>query len=634
MSSVFSKSQSKPQPPKTISSLPPDLIVRVFSYLPVIDLPNVACASRRFKILVYSDGVYEPKLRFLGILECGNDSGDKAMNKLSKKIKQLPGGHMLPGSLKYLETGSLWNKEAVDSPYSSSPRTISSALPGTKITIGAGGLKALRAKNRKTIEFGGMKKSESSIASLHTLLGKPSSASTGRIGREIFQQTYSTIYPYYVDFRESQKDARVFKDFKEIAEVATILRRLRLFSQAKFLVNNEDTNLALETTIEWFESTILGNFERAYDSNQTSEMRRNAIASFQLNGGSACVQLFISKNPIFFDSTFNPSLVTSKLPSLSGPSVGYDLGDDFAKFMDHTLVNLNKQAEIIVLVFPPETDAMTVLISKVFEDSITEYVQAVILASKEREGLTIYLHTLAVCVHCCSQLVSFLETNTTGVKINTQALKETVANLFRPYAAKYIESELHHAKKKFADEIDRWNHMKRESKKLRAGTNGATFFDQNKAQAHKRQVLKTFKNILFAPVALTQAVGSAVGSAIVQASNLNRVQPHRALSKKHGSLIDTDTDDEDEDEDEEDEEEQPRLVTASPSSIKQKSSLMGGAAEIQHYNYDQEQLKQLDNGSLGSLVNLELAMSLIHTDKESLGRALVITGNTDWEKMQ
>jgi len=38
--------------------------------------------------------------------------------------------------------------------------------------------------------------------------------------------------------------------------------------------------------------------------------------------------------------------------------------------------------------------------------------------------------------------------------------------------------------------------------------------------------------------------------------------------------------------------------------------------------------------SMNSLVSLELSLHLMHTDKESLGRALVITANTDMTKLR
>ena len=42
---------------------------------------------------------------------------------------------------------------------------------------------------------------------------------------------------------------------------------------------------------------LLGQFDNAYDKHDIHEMRVNAYASFQLNGGLGCVNAFISKNP-------------------------------------------------------------------------------------------------------------------------------------------------------------------------------------------------------------------------------------------------------------------------------------------------------------------------------------------------
>ncbi len=41
----------------------------------------------------------------------------------------------------------------------------------------------------------------------------------------------------------------------------------------------------------------------------------------------------------------------------------------------------------------------------------------------------------------------------------------------------------------------------------------------------------------------------------------------------------------------------------------------------------------VDDESINTLISLELALHLIHADKESLGRVLVITANTDMTKL-
>ena len=474
-----SKDSAAPsQPAKTIFSLPPDLIIRVFTFLPVPTLPTVACVSRRFKVLVYNDDLYEPKLKALGIEDTnvsasGSNAADEA--NLVARLRQLPGGHLLPGSTKYVGTGSMWGEVVADGVAESEPKSldaieskseeevvvgssttssppmtpgeekrITAALPGHKkssITVGAGGLKQA-GKPQASAVIGAS--------------AKLSTIRAGKGSRDLFRQIYTDLLPFYLDFRNRQKDSKLFKEFKDVTEIATVLRRVRIFSRAKFIDNTEDIDFALDTTIEWFESMILGQFERAYDTQNTKEMQRNATAAFQLNGGSACVQVFISKNPIFFDETFNPSLVSSKLPSAGGPAVGYALADDFAKYSDHMLNNCRKQAHIISQVFVPELDAMTLFVNKVFEDSIAEYLSAVLAAARGKEGLGIYVHTLATAVHCCTQFLEFIANNDAGVAVQVERVRSSVTNIFKPYTEGYIKEELDHVRRKFDAELEKW----------------------------------------------------------------------------------------------------------------------------------------------------------------------------------
>lgn len=56
--------------PQTLSAsrfLPPDTLIHIFNYLPISATRNVALCSRRFKVLVYDDEIWDAKLRLLGI---------------------------------------------------------------------------------------------------------------------------------------------------------------------------------------------------------------------------------------------------------------------------------------------------------------------------------------------------------------------------------------------------------------------------------------------------------------------------------------------------------------------------------------------------------------------------------------
>ncbi|KAJ3026183.1 UNVERIFIED_CONTAM: F-box protein: endocytic membrane traffic, recycling ReCYcling 1 [Siphonaria sp. JEL0065] len=657
------------QPAPTLTTLPPDLVSRVFLFLPVSELARVAQVSRRVKILSYADDVYVPKLRALGVTLVDplastaalNDADpDADMERLAARLRQLPGaGNTV--NVKYLETGSLFASTAdpVDSATdtsegklstpnavvssaddsinitvntstatttttsttttgvlsdkdqenttSSDPglalsptKKISSALPQLKksaIVIGAGGLKAA-GKSPSALSIGANaagKRSKSPSVSRATASTKPTTTKAGTYfphlkgmrARDAFRAIYTELCPYYLDFRSHAKDSKIFRDHKDMIVVSQLLNRVSKFSRAKLILDTDDINFALETTIEWYESMLLGQFERAYDAKQISEMKRNATACHELNGGANCVQLFCAKNPIFFDHTFNPSLVASKLPSIASSTAearGYALADDFAQFIDHTLVSCTTQATIVGQVFNSNMDAMTTFVSKVFEDSIAEYLIAVLTAARDGEGVAIYLHTLATSVHSCDQFLGFISTADAKVNVRTELIRDAMRRIFAKDWDGYVTVEMDYLGKRIENELKKWNNRARTN----AGSPNqpaAYLTDAEKAMAHKREVMSTFKKVLFAPVALGKSVGNAL------MGNKSKGQTESLLGNDSGNL---------------------------DSSIASTSASSG-------LNTKDTVTYHLDDGSLGSLVSLELCLNLMHMSKESLGRMLVIT---------
>ncbi|KAJ3270288.1 F-box protein: endocytic membrane traffic, recycling ReCYcling 1 [Terramyces sp. JEL0728] len=550
-------------PQKQITALPPDIVSRIFSLLPVPEIVNVACVCRRFKVLAYNNEVYEWKLHALGMSDDLADDNMALKDSLAARLRKLPGGQYLPAAGKHLLVDDLDKKinEGFDAP------SITAALPDAKashLIIGAGGLKAALANASKP-------KPE-------IVAAKQKKFELKRPAREAFKRVYMELYPYYVDFKDKSNDSLLFRDYKDLSEIGAILAKLVLFDKCKFLVRQTtDISFGLKNTVEWFESLLLGQFDEAFDGHNIEEMKKNAHAAFQLNGGLGCVNVFISKNPVFFDHTYNPTLLASKLPTISGPSVGYLFADEFAKFMDHTLANCKIQADLISQVFDPSINALTLFINKVFEDSISEYLTSLLVAAKSREGLGIYLHTLATSVYCCSQFVDFIA-KTNKEKVDATNIKKNINDIFSPYVNTYLDQELEHLKKNFKNQLEKWDNRKSKDKKK---GDGNYLNDAEKASAHKNKVMNTMKAIMFAPVALTsKLVGGGRKSANV-----------------------------------------PLLNDSDP---------IDSSADLK----DDTVTYQLDDDSLNSLVSLELSLHLMHANKESLGRALVITASSDMTKLR
>ncbi len=258
------------------------------------------------------------------------------------------------------------------------------------------------------------------------------------------------------------------------------------------------------------------------------------------------------------------------MPSLAGPAMGYALADEFAKYTDYMLTNCLEEAGLVSQVFVPDVSAMTLFMDKVFEDSISEYLTAVISSAKAKEELSIYLHTLATAIYACTQLIELIAKNPHNVYVDRDSLKFRINEIFAPYMSNFLDLELQQLKKRFKTEIDKWDHRKFKAQKAK------DMADKAKAEsAKKNQLVNSMKAMVMAPVTLLAGSGMKRGAS----------QPLLADVEEQVITLDTAT-------------------------------------------YDTA------DDSINSLISLELALHLMHTNKESLGRVLVITASTDMTKLR
>ncbi|KAI8374177.1 exocyst complex component Sec10-like protein [Radiomyces spectabilis] len=241
---------------KPSRTLPPDIWIRAFQFLPVPSLANAALVSRRFKVLIYDDEIWDDKLRTMlrfdtgylaTILDESNDKGSLIDKETSFYINNKPLNALIPGM-------------------STDPYNARS-----------------RAK------------------------------STGH-AREQFKELYTRLLPYYLDLRQRHKESKILKDYgSKPEECGKILNMLRGLGACCIVEDYKQINEAVEALCQYFESASLHEFELAYDVHNLSDMKTYAHALIALNGGSICTQTFVQKHPIFFDNPFkaDANFVTS-----------------------------------------------------------------------------------------------------------------------------------------------------------------------------------------------------------------------------------------------------------------------------------------------------------------------------------
>ncbi|KAI9493070.1 exocyst complex component Sec10-like protein [Zychaea mexicana] len=234
---------------KNPRALPPDILIRIFQYLPVPSLATVALASRRFKVLAYDDEIWDEKLRQM----LDNDTGALAATLEGKS-----------GNSALMDIGQ--NIQINNKP-------LNALIPGL---------------------------------STDPYSARARAKSTG-LAREKFKELYIRLLPYYVDLRQKHRESKVLSDYgTSPEECAKLLNTLVGFGACHVVEDWKQINEAVDTLCQYFESASLHEFEVAYDVHNTTDMKTYAHALIALNGGSICIQTFVQKHPIFFDNPFKP----------------------------------------------------------------------------------------------------------------------------------------------------------------------------------------------------------------------------------------------------------------------------------------------------------------------------------------
>ncbi|RUO95732.1 hypothetical protein BC936DRAFT_143347, partial [Jimgerdemannia flammicorona] len=219
-SSIATDYLTKPlEPTRSVRPLPPDIIIRVISNLPVPAITNVALASRRFKVLAYDDEIWESKLRLMNFWHEPPSTSTTSTNPLPTRLQTNHSRYSSPGS-----------------PTSPASPTALASLTAPAAAHARTNVKP--ARNAATPSNMLMDQNDSFMINnkpLNSLIpglstdpftARARAKSTGQ-AREQFKKIYTELMPFYVDFRNTHKDAKVLKEFgSDPVECARMLAKL------------------------------------------------------------------------------------------------------------------------------------------------------------------------------------------------------------------------------------------------------------------------------------------------------------------------------------------------------------------------------------------------------------------------
>ncbi|KAI5810183.1 exocyst complex component Sec10-domain-containing protein [Peziza echinospora] len=313
--------------------------------------------------------------------------------------------------------------------------------------------------------------------------------------RQEFGKIYGALAPFYLDLAKARThtDPILFRLFREPEHQAIMLAQLKIFSRADESQGWRDRLDRLESITSIFENAALREFEGGYEAQDIDgRMKRYAQVLIHLNGGLACIQLFVQKHPIMFERERlgNPmDCFDSQVPG------SFSL-DPSLEFFGRLSGLLNDQANVIDRVFPDTVNVMVPFLERVAEDVIGEYITPVFDEAHDRD-IEMYLKAVGgIFQHVRQFSDSITRPHGSGGEDDFRhEVWRIMARVFEPHVDLYLQEELDYFKKKAQGEVDEWGKKVNE-----ADVAIESQFMSTVNREDKRDFLSTFKKVILMPV--------------------------------------------------------------------------------------------------------------------------------------
>ncbi len=413
--------------------------------------------------------------------------------------------------------------------------------------------------------------------------------------REEYGKVYGALAPFYFDLARAKNHTEpiVFKVFRDPERQAQMLSNLQAFAKSDWASGwlQRESNLAKMMAI--FESAVLREFEQGYEFwDVDGRMRRYAHVLHFLNGGSASMDLFIQKHPIFNDreSLGNPIECINKAPR-----------DDITlepsrRFFETLARKSNEQSATISRIFPQAGTTFWAFMEKVREDIVMDYVTPLLDETHERD-MPSYLKAVSGLFEQCMLFVQSLEPPKNSEGSLEDHAKEISLKVFEPHLDLYLQEELDSFTRYAERQVGNW-----EQKLSEQDATVESFYMGNfNRRADKNDFLTSFKKVVMMPVTVLPGIpiGSAFGSSSKSSST-----PATSVTTNSSRFSITSTPRSSRPQTPLDRSDSPLPSEAPTDELKAKAALMANRLE-----------------GIKSLFSIEVALDLVRTAKTSLGRA-------------
>lgn len=421
------------------------------------------------------------------------------------------------------------------------------------------------------------------------------------LARQEYGKIYGALAPFYRDLvlAKTHTDPLVFKVFRDPERQAQMLANLRTFAKSDWAQGWQKREEKVDAMTSIFESAVLREFEQGYEFwDVDGRMNKYAHVLALLNGSSAAVELFIQKHPIFSDREVLANSMDCVNQALAD-SITLEPSRRFFEVLTH---KVNEQAGIIERIFPNPGHVFWTFVDKVREDIITEYATPLFDETHER-SIPSYLRAISGIFEQTLQFLRSLTPPKGAEKPQELLAKELALKVFEPHLDLYLQDEIDEFTRQAEHEVGEW-----EKKLSEQDASVESFYMGNftNRQADKKDFLTSFKKVVMMPVTvlpttfalpsfpLGSPFASSKPAAAASTNGTNTLQGSRSQSPAPGA---------------------PPAVDRSASPLPGKVTTDELAAKAALMTSRLEGIK--------SLFSIEVALSLVHAAKASLGRLAV-----------
>ena len=595
-----------------------EIIVAIIDYLPVPDQLRFARASRRMREMVYDDTRWVTRLKSMG---CWNEAEarrrfDEAMKRRQEGAQrttnttattttgtaaQVVGGGTMPGAPNRQSQRIVPGRTTLFDAAVEEEKMQRQAADGFEVLASGGSELPTRQREGP----GGGSSSRDPYQDPEALLEVIRNVRSirGR-ARQEYGKIYGALAPFYLDLARatSHADPIVFKVFRDPERQARMLANLQVFSQSDWAQGWRLREEKLMAMVGIFEGAVLREFEQGYEFwDVDGRMRKYAHVLDLLNGGSAGIDLFIHKHPVFSDR----EVLANSMDCINQAPADEITLEPSRLFYEVLARKVNEQSGIIERIFPQPEKVFWDLVDKVREDVIMEYTTPLFDEAHERNLLS-YLKAVS---GIFEQTLQFLRSLTPprekpGKKAEDK-IKEVALRIFEPHLDLYLQEELDYFTAQAESEVRRW-----EKRLSEQDASVESFFMGGfNRQADKKDFLSSFKKVVMMPVTvlptslglpLSSPFGATKPSAPASTDGSGTLQP---ATSQHSS--------------------RPQ----SPGLIPTPAETKGGVPLPDKAPTDELAAKAALMSSrlegIKSLFSIEVALNLVHAAKASLGRAAV-----------